>query len=375
MALLRHWRDRERAGDHAVETVVLLTGGVREVHDDQAKALGARLIYFPFKRSQVGEFIIFLRRLFHEGNFDAVHAHGDYLAGWQFLMGLGMLPAVRLAHVHNCRLHITADYAVSPLRMLVTEIGKGLVNRLATHVCGTSAQILREYGFLPGKRGRPQVLVAHCGFFVPEFSQPRENDGKGVRMEFGWPCEAKIILFAGRLDRALEFDHPQNQKNSLFALHVIKRAAEQDARVCFIMAGGGEESRRRLEREVEKWGLSGRIRLVGVRHDIPRLMRSADLLLFPSRQEGLGMVAVEAQAAGLPVLASGTVPRESVVIPGMCTFLPLEEGINVWATEVLRIMCQPKPSVEDCRRRLEQSPFAIESSARLLEQVYSGSRR
>lgn len=375
LALLRHWQDRKRAGDHAVETVVLLTGGVREVHDNEAAALGARLIYFPYKRSRLGEFVVFLRKLLHEGNFDAIHAHGDYLAGWQFLMGLGELPGVRVVHVHNCLLHLTVDYAVSPVRVLVTKVGKGLVNGLATHVCGTSAQILQEYGFRSGKGGRPEVLVAHCGFSINEFIQSRHTDAKEVRMEFGWPREARIILSVGRLDRSMELDHPQNQKNSGFALHVVKRVAERDGRVCFIMAGAGEESRRRLEKEVEKWGLSRRIRLVGVRHDIARLMRAADLLLFPSRQEGLGMVAVEAQAAGLPVLASGTVPRECVVIPGMCFFLPLEVGIDVWAGEVRRIMCQSKPPVEDCRRRLEQSPFAIENSARLLEQVYSGNRK
>ena len=58
-----------------------------------------------------------------------------------------------------------------------------------------------------------------------------------------------------------------------------------------------------METRISEWGLSDMLRFIGVRSDIPRLMRAADVLLFPSVDEGLGMVAVEAQAAGLPVLS------------------------------------------------------------------------
>ncbi|MBK6388957.1 MAG: glycosyltransferase [Saprospiraceae bacterium] len=55
-------------------------------------------------------------------------------------------------------------------------------------------------------------------------------------------------------------------------------------------------------------------KLLGLRKDIPLLMSAADVLLFPSLWEGLGMVAVEAQAAGLKVVAADNLPDEAFII-------------------------------------------------------------
>ena len=186
---------------------------------------------------------------------------------------------------------------------------------------------------------------------------------------------SKLILFAGRLDRATEFEHPQNHKNSWFALNVVRAAVERQPSVRFLMAGAGEHSRQDLESRIESWGLKDNLRLIGVRKDIDRLMRAADVLLFPSRQEGLGMVAVEAQAAGLPVLASTAVPRECVVIPELYTALALDEPIELWAAALLQIMTKPRPPLEHCRRALESSPFSIANSARRLEEIYSSTQQ
>lgn len=83
------------------------------------------------------------------------------------------------------------------------------------------------------------------------------------------------------------------------------------------------------------------------------------------------MVAVEAQAAGLPVLASTAVPRECVVIPELYSVLALDEPIELWAAALLQIMTKPRLPLEFCRRALESSPFSIANSARRLEEIYS----
>ena len=372
LALLRHWRAQAEAGGLQVETDVLLTGGESVAYDDEAASLGARLLYCRSTRANMPPFLRFLRRTYREGDYNAVHSHGDYLAGWHFALGIGLLPSVRVAHVHNPRLHITANYAVNPSRRVSSWVGKSLVETLATHVCGTSAESLREYGFELGGSRRPAVSVVHCGFAINRFNADREPDRASLREEFGWPTDVKVILFAGRLDRHMEFDHAQNHKNSWFALHAAKAAASRDETVRLLMAGAGDEMRAQLESVIAEWGLSNRLRLVGVRHDMPRLMRGSDVLLFPSRQEGLGMVAVEAQAASLPVLASTAVPRECVVLSELCEFLPLAEGPSAWGEALLRAMERPHLPMMRCRKAFVGSPFSIEESAASLERIYRG---
>lgn len=367
MELLRLW---SKTG--TVRMDFLATSGNRGIFDDEARQLGAHIHYVRYGRAHLARFAREFRRILRQGRYDALHDHSDYASGWHFLIGGGALPAVRVTHVHNPWLHIEANYAVSLSRKFATTVGKRLVHILATHVCGTSGEILQQYGFYSRESQRPAVSVTHCGFDIKKFNLPREPDRQSVLDEFGWPKDSKLVLFAGRLDRALEFDHPQNHKNSWFALNVVRAALEKDSFVRLLMAGAGDDSRKEMDRRIHDWGLQDKLRLIGVRNDIPRLMRAADVLFFPSRQEGLGMVAVEAQAACLPVLASTAVPRECVVIPELNDALSLREPIENWVTALFRTMAKPRPSLEVCRSALESSPFSIVNSARRLEAIYSG---
>jgi glycosyltransferase involved in cell wall biosynthesis len=126
---------------------------------------------------------------------------------------------------------------------------------------------------------------------------------------------------------------------------------------------------------MEAAGAGDRIAFAGVRRDIGRLMAGADALFFPSRAEGLGMVAVEAQAAGLPVLASTGVPRECVVIPGLVRFLDLDVGPAVWRDALLAMLRTPRPDATEANRQVAASPFAIANSARSLAELYGSARR
>ena len=96
MALLRYWRE------HGIgEMDFLLTGGVPERFDEEALQLGARLHYLPYGRAQLGQFIPGFRELLRHGGYDAIHDHSDFAAGWRLAMGVGVLPPVRVAHIHN----------------------------------------------------------------------------------------------------------------------------------------------------------------------------------------------------------------------------------------------------------------------------------
>ena len=370
MALQRHWQRTS-----AARMDFLMCSGRPGLFDDEARRLGAKIHYLQYGRARLLQFANEFRKIMRHERYDAIHDHQGYTSGWHFLLGAGVLPPVRVAHVHNPWIDIEAFYAVTRSRQLTAEIGKRLVNQFATHVCGTSAEVLRRYGFDPKQARNPAVSVVHCGFDIGTFNAPRLADRRSVLREFCWPEESQVVLFAGRLDRALEFDHPQNHKNSWFAVNVVRAAVERQSSVRFLMAGAGDRSQHELESRIEQWGLKDKLRLVGVRSDIARLMRAADVLLFPSRQEGLGMVAVEAQAAGLPVLASTAVPRECVVIPELYSALPLGEPIEKWAATLIETMTKPRPHLELCRRAFESSAFSIENSARRLKEIYSATSR
>ena len=79
---------------------------------------------------------------------------------------------------------------------------------------------------------------------------------------------------------------------------------------------------------------SGGVILLGNRTDVDRLYQAMDVFVFPSRYEGLGMAAVEAQICGLWVVASSAVPDEAVISERMCR-LSLSTSIGIWADMVM----------------------------------------
>jgi glycosyltransferase involved in cell wall biosynthesis len=369
MSLLKYFREAEGSLPVRVKCDILLTGGEPSVFDEEAKALGARLFYVPFTRRNTAGFIREFRRILVAGNYDVIHDHQDYIAGLHFAMGLGRLPRIRIAHVHSAIRH-RSQYANDRVRAISISSGRRILKRLATHILGTSRQAIDEYGFrAPTFRG---VGVVNCGFDASKFAGDYRSAHAEVCHEFGWDESAKIILFVGRLDgeEVTLNGRVMSQKNPDFALEVFRESFARDETVQLLMVGSGQEKRKRLKAKVNDWGVAQRVRFLSGRADVARLMLGSDLLLFPSLAEGLGMVVVEAQAAGLRVLASDTTPRECVVIPGLVKFLSLDLKPRDWADEVRRLLNLGQANPSECIDAITRSPFSIENSAASLLEIY-----
>jgi len=252
---------------------------------------------------------------------------------------------------------------------MTARMGKALVARFASHITATSRQVIGEYGLDSAAFRHTPNSALYCGFDPSRFSGDMVSARTSLRDEFGWPGDSKIVLVAGRIDRSADPGDPQTHKNSSFAVSVAIAAARRDPRIHVLFAGALSPAVPELQRRIDEAGMTGRLRFAGVRRDIERLMIGSDLLLFPSRAEGLGMVAVEAQAAGLPVLASTAVPNECVVVPELVRFLGLDAGEEAWTKAVLECAYLPRHTT-DANRRVAASPFAIDNSARALVALY-----
>jgi glycosyltransferase involved in cell wall biosynthesis len=366
MEVLRLW-----AKTGAGRMDFLATSGEPGLFDEEARGLGAHIHYVPYGKRHLPTFTRAFRKLLAEGDFDAVHDHQDYASGWHFLLGGRALPPIRVTHVHNPAYQIRNNYGVTFSRRATAAAGRRLVARYATHITGTSRQAIAEYGFDGPRFAAIPKAALYCGLDPARFAGPAGEDRAAVRREFGWPEDAKLILFAGRIDQSPDLDHPQNHKNSGFAVSAAIEAALRDPAIHMIMAGAPSPAVAVLQARIAEAGLGGRISIAGIRSDIARLMRASDVLLFPSRGEGLGMVCVEAQAGGLPVLASSAVPRESVVIPKLVQFLDVEAGPEAWATALIELAAR-KVDRAQANAVVAASPFAIENSAAALARLYGG---
>jgi glycosyltransferase involved in cell wall biosynthesis len=363
MELLRYWRR------HAVEAPhidILSVSGNAGIFDDEARSLGARIFYLRYSRSDLSSFTRGFRKILRQGGYAAMHDHQWYTSGWHFLMGAGLLPPVRVTHVHNPSFELSN----LPLaRRVIAGIGKCLVAHYSTHITGTSRQLITEFGFDEQRFDHIPKAACYCGFEPLRFLGEPQPQKASVCREFGWPEDAKIILLAGRIDPSPDYGHWKNHKNSGFAVSVGIECARRDRRVHVLLAGAPSPAVQILEERIAVAGFARRIVFAGIRLDIERLMLASDVLLFPSRGEGLGMVAVEAQAAGLPVLASSAVPRECVVVPNLMHFKDLDAGEAAWAADLLSLAEKPRNVLHN-NQQVTESAFAIDNSARALVKLY-----
>ncbi|TLS78404.1 glycosyltransferase family 1 protein [Mariprofundus erugo] len=367
MALLKYYSDHFNDVGFHVQVDICLTSGLKGQFDDKAITYGVGLHYIEFSRRNWKNFVARFRSLLSTEDYDVIHDHQDCLAGIHFLIGVGVLPKLRIAHVHNTIIHINS-YASGIGRRLTVALGKFSLAALSTHILGTSDKVLRDYSFNSILFSGVSKKALHCGFDVSEFEGDYSLCHKNICGEFGWPYDSKIILFVGRLESN------QDQKNPGFAIDVFKKCVERTSSLRLLMVGDTGSSRDMWENKINSLGLTEYVCLAGVRNDLNAIMPGADLLLFPSKAEGLGMVNVEAQASGVRVLASDSTPRECVVLADMVTFKALEDGMESWANELIDLLSKPRADRTKCIKEVEASAFSISKSFSNLIEIYSSGR-
>jgi glycosyltransferase involved in cell wall biosynthesis len=119
-------------------------------------------------------------------------------------------------------------------------------------------------------------------------------------------------------------------------------------------------------------GIADRVCFAGARRDVPLLMTTViNVCVLPSHHEGLSLAALEAQAAGLPLVLSEGLTREGDVVPELISRLPLEAGAEAWAAGLCGSAAAGRPlSRGEALARMNASPFAIDRSVERVLALY-----
>ena len=162
-----------------------------------------------------------------------------------------------------------------------------------------------------------RVRVIYNGVDLERFSRSLERDNadgslrRTVRRELGLAEDAFVVIQVARLD-ALK-DHPT-------AVRTMHELAARAPGACLVIVGEGPE-RPKIEAEIERLGVGPTVRLLGLRHDVPRLLAAADAFLLTSISEGIPLTVIEAMAARLPVVSTSVGGLAEVVIESETGFL------------------------------------------------------
>jgi glycosyltransferase involved in cell wall biosynthesis len=151
-------------------------------------------------------------------------------------------------------------------------------------------------------------------------------------------------------------------KNHAFALEAFAWVCEKDAAAVLLIIGDGE-LKAELEAQAARLKITENIIFTGAVENAADYFQALDVLLLPSLHEGFPVVAVEAQAAGLPVLLSDTLSRELALTP-LAQYISLTDGAEAWSTVILAQKNRPREATD-----LTATGFHIGHAAQRLRKI------
>ena len=163
--------------------------------------------------------------------------------------------------------------------------------------------------------------------------------------------------------------HPS--KNHAFLLEIFYATLRKDRNAVLLLVGDGELCPQ-IEEQIGELGLKDHVILTGVRSDVPELLQAMDVFVFPSLYEGLGIVTVEAQAAGLPCFVSEAVPKEAYLTE-LIRCIPLSAAPEIWAETILE--CRDGFVRKDASGQVAVAGYDIRETAEKLQNFYLGAAK
>jgi glycosyltransferase involved in cell wall biosynthesis len=160
------------------------------------------------------------------------------------------------------------------------------------------------------------------------------------------------------------------QKNHAFLLDWFKLLAEKNQNVLLLLISDGALMDA-MKEKAHMLGLDDQVLFLGKTTEMPGYMQAMDLFVLPSLHEGLPVVLVEAQAAGLRCYVADTVTRETDLTDSI-RFLPITDG-EVWADTIQDHLASAQNRTEDCenwQRAISEAGYDVTRNADRMRKLY-----
>lgn len=253
----------------------------------------------------------FIEELFKNNHFDIVHINipGPY----------GAL-ILKMAKKNNIKSRIYHSHNPKNNLSLKSRISSSIYNKL----CVKRATDYLACSQLAGSSifGNKKFEILKNCIDTKRFQfNPIARDLK--RKELNVDNDTIVIGSVGRAEQ---------QKNPLFALECFKEYLKKRPNSIYIWIGNGSLLNE-MEKFIDRNDLNEKVKLLGVKDRIEDWYSAMDLFFLPSKFEGLGIVYIEAQASGLPVLTSTEVP-EDIELSRLINKLDLNISVFEWAQKI-----------------------------------------
>lgn len=216
------------------------------------------------------------------------------------------------------------------------------------------------YGDPPGSIEIVAPGVEHA-FFAP-------GDKRGARHALRIPSDIPVMLFVGRI---------QPLKGLDVAVRALAQLENSSTRLIVVGGASGEEGEtevQRIDDLIDALGVRDRVQFVApqAHHILSTFYRAADVVIVPSRSESFGLVALEAAACGIPVVASGVGGLITIIDDGVTGHLVVDRDPAMFAHHINQLIAHPIAAAAMGQRAAEKARgYTWSFAAARLRRAYS----
>lgn len=283
----------------------------------------------------------FMKNFFNEhSEYKIVHSHIDAMSFMPLLAAKMNNIPIRIAHSHSNS--IEKDY-----KFVLKELFRFALPKVANEYMACS-EIAAKYLF--GKRETiilPNAVDAEKFYFNSNY---RDNIRKELKIDNSF-----VVGHVGRMDKV---------KNHEYLLAVFKELLMIDSN-CILMLVGDGDNKEKLKEKADKLNIKDNVLFLGNRDDTNKLYQAMDILIFPSKFEGFGIVPIEAQYAGLSCLVSDVLPKE-VKFSDDFHFLNINSSPKEWADEAALVINRKN----NRKINIVNNTYDINNTYKILEDYY-----
>lgn len=350
--ILNNWEfiDKTRYQFH------MATFGEKLDFQPRLEAEGCKFFYIKNRaENNLNQFRSEIMEIFSMG-YDAVHLHTSYWKTFELEM-LAKKAGIPRIIIHSHNTAVFDDNGREEKERQHYKLAEMLTADMGTDFWACS-QKAAEWLYTD-KIPEEKIVIMRNGVDAEKFaysSAVREE----YRSRLNW--EDKYVI--GHVGR---FSY---QKNHEFLINVFREIEKINKNARLLLIGKGPlEAEIRLM--VQRYDLSEKVRFAGACEDVDGWLQAMDLFCLPSRFEGFPIVAVEAQAAGVPLILGEDVTRE-VNLCGKAAYVPLqtENWVKEIQLEMSRDLRKRLCQREDRKALIKRHGYDIRDTVKELERLY-----
>lgn len=317
--------------------------------DEEIKMLGGRIYQIP-SLQEIGQikYSKNLKEFFNEQgkNYKIIHSHINQVSGLILEEAQKAGIPIRIAHSHSNKFW----YKNSLIKVYKTYL-KTKIDKYANYKFACSVDAGK---FMFGKNSNFKVIN---NFIDAKKFIYNEEIRKRVRKQFNIDEKSFVIGYVGRFEIA---------KNPIFALKVFKELLKLNPNSKFLMVGKGTLKEQVIS-YIEENNIKDNIIMLEDRNDINELMQAMDYFILSSIYEGLGIVLIEAQAAGLRCIAAKDVIQKEAKVTDLLNLYDSDKNASGWAKFIFDSKNYKR---ENTYSYIVKSGFDLKENINVLEDFY-----